>query len=245
MPQSPLSQVEKILCDADLMHLSTEDFKAKNGLLKQERENILKTKISKKEWRKGNIQFLENHKYFTDYGQQYLEPNKQDNLNQIRKKEKKEVEKEAEPDPFPYVSEIDQEPKGKGDVKNAERGVQTMFRTTSHNHLELSSMADSKAHILISVSSIIISVTLSFLIARLSYYPQYIIPTIILVVTCLGSVTFAILSTRPSISKGQFTEEDIRSKKNEPSLLRELLQNAAGRLPMGHESDDKGQGVFI
>jgi len=34
-----------------------------------------------------------------------------------------------------------------------------------------------------------------------------------LVVTCLGSVTFAILSTRPSISKGQFTEEDIRNKK--------------------------------
>jgi hypothetical protein len=214
MPQSPLSQVEKILCDADLMHLSTEDFKAKNGLLKQERENILKTKISKKEWRKGNIQLLENHKYFTDYGQQYLEPNKQDNLNEIRKKkDKKEVEKEVEPDPFPYVSEIDQEPKGKADVKNAERGVQTMFRTTSHNHLELSSMADSKAHILISVSSIIISVTLSFLIARLSFYQQYIIPTIILVVTCLGSVTFAILSTRPSISKGQFTEEDIRSKK--------------------------------
>jgi hypothetical protein len=88
-----------------------------------------------------------------------------------------------------------------------------MFRTTSHNHLELSGMADSKAHILISVNSIIISVTLSFLISRLAYYPQYIIPTAILVLTCLGAVTFAILSTRPSVSKGQFTEEDIRSKK--------------------------------
>jgi hypothetical protein len=74
-------------------------------------------------------------------------------------------------------------------------------------------MADSKSHILISVSSIIISVILSFLIARLAYYPQYIIPTIILVVACLATVTFAILSTRPSVSKGQFTEEDIRNKK--------------------------------
>ena len=214
MPQSPLSLVEKILCDADLMHLATEDFKARNQLLKQERENILGTKISRKEWRKGNIQFLEGHKYFTDYGQQHLEPKKIENLNDIRKKkDRKEIEKEEEQEAFPYVYEKGDQRGNKDDVKNAERGVQTMFRTTSHNHLELSSMADSKAHILISVSSIIISVTLSFLISRLSFYPQYIIPTIILVVTCLGSVTFAILSTRPSISKGQFTEEDIRNKK--------------------------------
>lgn len=215
MPQSPLSQVEKILCDSDLMHLSTEDFKAKNQLLKQERENLLGTKISKKEWRKGNIQFLESHQYFTDYGQQFLEPRKQENLNEIRKKkQRKEIEREEEPEAFPYIS-----PKGRNDdkdnrdIKNTERGVQTMFRTTSHNHLELSGMADSKSHILISVSSIIITITLSFLLSRIAYYPQYIIPTIILVVTCLGSVTFAILSTRPSVSKGQFTEEDIRNKK--------------------------------
>jgi len=56
-------------------------------------------------------------------------------------------------------------------------------------------------------------VTLSFLISRLNYYPQYIIPTGILVAACVGAATFAILSTRPSISKGRFTEEDIRNKK--------------------------------
>jgi predicted metal-dependent HD superfamily phosphohydrolase len=214
MPQSPLSQVEKIICDADLMHLATDDFKAKNQLLRQERENFLHTKISKKEWRKGNIEFLGKHKYFTDYGQQYLEPKKLDNLNNIRKKkDRQEMEKEEEPEAFPYVFGVNAGATKKEDAKNAERGVQTMFRNTAHNHMELSSMADSKAHILISVSSIVISVTLSFLIARLAFYPQYIIPTILLVVTCLGSVTFSILSTRPSISKGQFTEEDIRNKK--------------------------------
>ncbi|HEU4632348.1 MAG TPA: Pycsar system effector family protein [Flavisolibacter sp.] len=216
MPQSPLSQIEKILCDADLMHLATEDFKAKNGLLKQERENLLGTKISKKEWRKSNIQFLESHKYFTDYGKQHLEPGKQENLNDIRKKkQRKEIEKEEEPEPFPYVSEAEALPddNNRSKIKNTERGVQTMFRTTSHNHLELSSMADSKSHILISVNSIIITITLSVLLSRIAYYPQYIIPALILVVTCLSSVTFAILSTRPSVSKGQFTEEDIRNKK--------------------------------
>jgi HD superfamily phosphodiesterase len=214
MPQSPLSQLEKILCDADLMHLATEDFKAKSQLLKQERESLLGEKISKKEWRKNNVQFLGNHKYFTDFGQQLLEPRKQENLNELRKKKgrKEEEKKKEEEEIFPYTSP-NRVSKKAGSQKDTERGVQTMFRSTSHNHLQLSSMADSKSHILISVSSIILSVSLSFLLSRLSYYPVYIIPTAVLVLTCLSTATFAILATRPSISKGQFTEEDIRNKK--------------------------------
>lgn len=214
MPQSPVSQIEKILCDADLMHLATEDFKARSLLLKQERENLLGKRIDKKEWRKSNIQFLSNHKYFTDYGHQQLDPKKQENINDLRrKKDRQETDKEEEEKAFPYVYSPNVFAKDDKDAKNSERGVQTMFRTTSHNHLELSSMADSKSHIMISVNSIIISVTLSFLLSKLAFYPQYVIPTIILISTCLGSVTFAILSTRPSISKGEFTEEDIRNKK--------------------------------
>ena len=99
------------------------------------------------------------------------------------------------------------------EIKETERGVQTMFRTTSKNHLDLSAMADSKSHIMISVNSIIISVTLSVLIARISYYPHFIAPASLLLLTCLVSITLAILATRPSVSSGKFTEEDIRNKK--------------------------------
>src|SRR5919199_6585150 len=34
MPQSPVTLIEKILCDADLFHLATDDFQARNQLLK-------------------------------------------------------------------------------------------------------------------------------------------------------------------------------------------------------------------
>jgi predicted metal-dependent HD superfamily phosphohydrolase len=219
MPQSPVTLVEQVLCDADLYHLATEDFRAKNALLKQEREALLGHKISKKEWRKNNIQFLEAHTYFTDYGKEHLEPKKQDNLKELRgKKERKEEEKKAEAEVlFPYVSEPNPFSGDKNDLKvqqkNTERGVQTMFRTTSNNHFELSSLADSKSNIMISVNAIIISVSLTVLIARLAYYPQYVIPTIILLTVCLAAVIFAILATRPSINDGRFTEEDIRSKR--------------------------------
>jgi hypothetical protein len=217
MPQSPVNLIEKILCDADLYHLSTEDFKARNSLLKQERESLLGHKIDKKEWRRGNIHFLENHRYFTDYGHERLEPKKQENLALLCKKkrgrndEKEEVEDEPEI-VFPYTTEASATDKQQ--QKNAERGIQTMFRTTSNNHIELSSMADNKANLLITVNSIILSAGLGFLLPRIvAGGEEYMAPAIVLMLTCLFTITLAILATRPSINSGRFTEEDIRNKK--------------------------------
>src|SRR4051794_5795113 len=107
MPQSPVSQVEKILCDADLTHLATGDFKAMSQLLKQERENLLGQKITKKEWRKGNIRFLEEHHYFTEFGQENLEPKKNENLASLKKKgADKDDDGEEKREVFPYISNV-------------------------------------------------------------------------------------------------------------------------------------------
>ncbi|MES2882534.1 MAG: Pycsar system effector family protein [Bacteroidota bacterium] len=215
MPQTPISLVEQILCDADLMHLATADFKPRNELLKQEREYMLGEKISGKDWRRNNVQFLEGHKYYTDYGQKYLETKKTNNLNDIRKKkERKQADPQAkELEVFPYATENNSAATVAKEAQDAEKGVQTMFRTTSNNHFELSSLADGKANIMISVNAIIISVVLTVLLVRLPFYPHYMVPTIILVATCLGAMIFSILATRPSVSGGVFTEEDIRQKK--------------------------------
>ncbi|HET7898006.1 MAG TPA: HD domain-containing protein, partial [Flavisolibacter sp.] len=172
MPQSPVNLIEKILCDADLYHLSTEDFKARNQLLKQEREMTLDQKIDKKDWRKGNIEFLKNHSYFTEFGQEVLEPKKQENLALLQKKKegKKATVQETTEHAFPYIANLEKTQK---DAKDTEKGIQTMFRTTSHNHLELSGMADSKAHILITVNTIIITGSVSFLGPKLRFDPDF------------------------------------------------------------------------
>ena len=213
MPQSPVSLIEKILCDADLYHLATDDFKARNQLLKQEREHLIGQKIDKKEWRKINVEFLSNHQYFTDYGQDILTPKKFENLAQLdKKKEEKKAAVQPEKEIFPYKSGISTKQQEK-EQKNTERGVQTMFRTTSNNHIELSGMADNKAHIMITVNSIILSFTVSYLMPRVFYDTELLIASSILALTCLISITLSILATRPSINSGRFTEEDIRNKK--------------------------------
>ncbi len=220
MPQSPLSQVEKIVCDADLYHLGTADFRKMNQQLRLEQEAHFGKPLSKREWRQRNIEFLESHHYFTDYGQQKLEPQKQEWIRQLRKKQgDKEVmhtgEMELSPYSFkgePVLNEAEAK-LAKGIDKSTDRGIQTVFRTTSENHISLSSMADSKANIMISVNAIIISIMFSVLLGRLEYYPHLAIPTLILASVSVATIIFAILATRPNITGGRFTEDDIRNRR--------------------------------
>ncbi|HTH30879.1 MAG TPA: Pycsar system effector family protein, partial [Lacibacter sp.] len=74
-------------------------------------------------------------------------------------------------------------------------------------------MADSKAHILISVNAIIISVILSVLIGRLQETPYLTIPTIIFLLVAVSTIVISIIATRPKISGGVFTSQDISDKK--------------------------------
>jgi hypothetical protein len=94
-----------------------------------------------------------------------------------------------------------------------DRGIETMFRTTSSNHLMLSQMADNKANILITINSIILSVVVSVLIRKLEEDPRLVGPTIMLVSVCLSTIVFAILATRPNVSAGRFTRDDVKNKK--------------------------------
>jgi len=211
MPQQPATFIEKVICDADLYHLGTDDFTAKTKLLRNELAEAFDQRISKKEWRKRNIEFLENHRYFTEFGRQKLDPVKQANLLQLKHKET------AEPETATLAASEEEkqskEEKKKASSERTERGITTMFRIMSNNHNNLSGMADNKANIMISVNSIIISIMVSVLLGRLAYYRNLTVPTIILLVTCVTAIIFSILATRPKISTGTFTTDDIRNKR--------------------------------
>lgn len=85
MPQRPGNSCEKIMCDADLFHLGTRSYRSKNKLLRREWAKFLNTEYSDEEWAALNIQFLEQHRFFTQYGKDVLEPIKRENLNEMKK----------------------------------------------------------------------------------------------------------------------------------------------------------------
>ena len=226
MPQSPSNLIEQIICDADLFHLGTKDFKERNKMLRQEINSLEEEKIGKKEWVNLNIEFLDRHRYFTDYAREMLDPVKKSHLRDLMEKagkKKKPAENVSVNEPELAMNPIDvatkntSNPLVKTGVKKpkdpkTERGVVAMFKIMSDSHNNLSQMADSKANIMISVNTIVLSIMVSVLLGKLQFYPEFIVPTIILIIVCLSAVVFAILATRPNISGGRFTREDIQNK---------------------------------
>ncbi|NLR62092.1 phosphohydrolase [Chitinophaga polysaccharea] len=217
MPQSPHTLVEEIVCDADLSHLGSKEFADRNKLLRQELQLTYQKDIPAINWLSNNITFLTEHHYWTDYAQTLFKQQKDENLAKLKKKlEKKTAEAAEEAAIVPVDASAAplkaQEKIKKDKTKKPERGVETMFRTTSTNHIRLSSMADSKAHIMISVNSIIISVILSVLVRRLEDYPNMIIPSLIFLTTAVLTVIFSVLATRPNVTSGVFTKTDIEKK---------------------------------
>jgi Family of unknown function (DUF5706) len=95
----------------------------------------------------------------------------------------------------------DKKKKDKDKKKKISRTVETMYRSTLTNHVELSGIADQKAGLLVSVNAIIVSVMVSLLMREIATNRALLLPTVILLVTCILTITIALLATRPSVSK--------------------------------------------
>jgi hypothetical protein len=201
-----------VLCDADLYHLSSEACQEKSEKLREEWHNIGDKVLTDEEWLETNLKFMEGHHYHTPYGQTVLQQRKKKNIKKIRKMVRPEFDKKdfhaLEEEVVKLRTKLEKEKTLKPD-----RGIETMFRTTSQNHLMLSQMADNKSNILITINSIILSVVVSVLVRKLEENPNLVIPTIMLIVVCLSTTVFAILATRPNLSSGRFTRDDIKGKR--------------------------------
>lgn len=216
LPRNPQTLLQKILCDADTYHLGTKEFKSTNKNLRKEYElrNIPEPVGG---WKKAALEFMLAHEYYTDYCKNLLTSGKMENIDRLRKKLDLPEENPVNAVTTPTSLFGDDSSSDKKDAKQKgglmTRGIQTMLRLTSDNHLELSGMADGKANILISVNAIIISVILTVLLRRLEIDTHLTIPTIIFLSFSLITIVIAILATRPQITQGVFSREDIINKK--------------------------------
>ncbi|MEM0939308.1 MAG: HD domain-containing protein [Bacteroidota bacterium] len=86
MPQKPKNALQKTICDADLMHLASEDYFKKADLLHNEIEKTKLCKIPENEWLKMNQEFLTGHCFFTEYAQKTYYSAVQENLRKVRER---------------------------------------------------------------------------------------------------------------------------------------------------------------
>ncbi|ASK31890.1 phosphohydrolase [Chryseobacterium sp. T16E-39] len=206
----PQNLLEKIAKDADCSHFASHDYNDISDALRKEWELTNVRCFSNDEWNSGNLDMLKNkHQYYTDYAKENWEPLKQKNIKKIEKKLEKEEDKKMNSE----AKESKKEPKEK--EPKSDRSVDTLFRVTLNNHTRLSDIADSKANILLSVNAIIISVCLSVLVPKLDApkNAHLIIPSFLLLISSVMTIIFAILSTKPNVTKTRFTNQDIQNRK--------------------------------
>lgn len=197
-PHNPTHRIAEILCDADFMHMGIENYFEYAEKLRKELKNAGIKKLNKLDFKKESVHLFKNHSYKTGYCQKELTKTKNKNLQVLQESIKKQERKKGE------TSKKKQ---------RYSRGVDSMYKLTARNQINLSSIADNKSNILISLNGIIISLGLVALASKFRENPAIILPTIIFIVFSLSTIILAILSTRPNISSGKFSKYDIKEKR--------------------------------
>ncbi|MDX2135999.1 MAG: DUF5706 domain-containing protein [Saprospiraceae bacterium] len=224
VPQAPQNHLEEIICDADLSHLGMDTYWDRTGKLRQEFILTREMIMSEQQWIEFELDFMLHHEYHTAVAREMFNKKKAKHIKRLLKQKRR-----LSPDKAPTVEELElldnvgknteigkllKEEEMAIKLSSFGRGVETMYRTTYRTHTNLSSLADSKANLMLSVNVIVISIIASNLLPRLQDNPdpRLIIPTAILVVTCLLSMIFATLSTRPKVTEGKVTREDVMNR---------------------------------
>lgn len=197
-PQNPQSRTAKVLCDADFMHLGRENYFEQAEKLRQEQKNAGIRKLKKADFYQESVGVFEKHDWHTKFCRKTLTATKAKNLELLKTK----------------IADRAIKAKMKAaKSKSYSRGVDSMFKLTARNQINLSHIADNKSNILISLNGIIISLALATLVSKFKQEPAIVVPTVIFILFSLSTIVLAILSTRPNISSGKFTRDDIKQKK--------------------------------
>ncbi len=212
---TPQNLLEEILRDADYSHLGSTVYWDRCSRVRQELLVTRQAFMSEAEWVNFELDFITSHEFHTEVAERLYGKLKEKHVKQLLK-HRSRIIPEAKPVTDDKPKKKKKKKKGNEDLSNYNlgRGVETMYRTTYRTHVNLSSIADNKANIMLSINAIIISIVVSSLVPQFATNQSLVIPTMLLLAVCLTALVFAILSTRPKVTEGRFSREDIEEKKS-------------------------------
>jgi len=118
----------------------------------------------------------------------------------------------------------------------AERGVETLFRLLSKNQYTLNTMIDTKSNILISINALILSLILGTVMSQFDSDPHLIYPVILMLMTNLGSIAFAVFATRPELVHGNENSRNLMFYGNFKNMQEEeYIKNITNVMNEGDE----------
>lgn len=210
--EAPGSLIEEILCDADSAFLGGKKFERDLALLRLEQEAIRGQHFTEAEWLQAAVELVARRRFHTAYARARFEKRRSDHLVKLREELRSTLEREASRKTRDEAKRAALEARTERE-KRPQRGIETMFRTAPQNHLSLSSIADHKANILISVNALVISIVLTQMFRNLDDIQALLLPTVTLLGVCVLTIVFATLATKPKLTTGRFTRQDIEEKR--------------------------------
>lgn len=205
----PENKLEALMKDADTSSLGKSHFQIYTNSLRKELNTVKNAVLSKKDWAKTNLRFLDEHEYYSKAGKDRYAEKKAEN-RRLLLEELTMVD--LKPEEITKAKEKNKEQKV--NTIGSSKSAQTQFKTALRNHIDLSAIADNKANIMLSVNAIIITVSLPLLSQEITSNRMLLIPTILLLSVCVVSMIFATLATRPIPMKGYSSMESILDKKS-------------------------------
>jgi len=212
----PNGTLQEILHDADYINIGKKRFAERAELLRIEWERVLNKTYSDLEWAEEQLDFLISKSFVTEEAIMNYESTREENIRKQREKiEVLRIESEK--------LKVKLEKNEKNSVRKKEgRGIETLYRSVYQYHINLSSIADNKANIMISINTIIISLVITLFGSGYTFSGQnefaslrFVIPMAVLLVTSLVAVVFAVLSSRPNVT----SKEKYELSKRDSSIL--------------------------
>jgi len=207
----PDGSLQEILHDADYINLGSENFDHRADLLRIEWERILQKTYTEEDWAKVQLQFLLDTQFKTEDAVLKYNQQKEENILKQRAK----------------IDKIEGKTKKAADetklkpVKDG-RGIETLYRSVYAYHISLTSIADNKANMMISINTIIISIVITLFGTGFTFSSEnefssvrFVFPMAFLLLTSLLAVVFAILSARPNVT----SKEKYELSKKDSSIL--------------------------
>ena len=211
----PDGTLQEILHDADYINIGKKKFVQRAELLRIEWERLLNKTYSDLDWAEIQLNFLVSTSFVTEEAIVKFDDQREINIRLQREKiERLRIEQEK--------LNVKLEKNNPAKPLKEGRGVETLYRSVYEYHINLSSIADNKANIMISINTIIISLVITMFGSGYTFSGQnefgslrFVLPIAVLLITSLLAVVFAILSSRPNVT----TKERYELSKKDSSIL--------------------------
>jgi len=193
----PMNTLEMVVHDAAIAYWGKKKFKSRLLRKLEEFELQSEKKINRKDWLSIEETIFDKANFHSPIAIEKFGDRKEKNYKKFAK-----------------LLKADEETK-KENSFSTDSAAKMIFKVALRNHIDLTSIGDQKANIMLSINAIILSIGIPLLSRYANSFSIQLLPAFTFTMTCIVSMTLAALATRPGRMDGSVDIEKLNSGKSD------------------------------